>query len=129
MTMGTLGFGNYLGVDTSFWDSVDFTSTGIFGTFHIDTPYNPDLGGYGWGVSLSVWTQAKGGTATADFGHTTSLQSVTLLDGSPVDVTFDSGLQLTDATVVPEPSTLVAAAIGTIALLGRYWLRRKRGDD
>lgn len=85
------------------WDSFSFSGSTFTGTFHIDTNYDPNLGGYGWGVTTSAQTSAAGGSAEANFMNTVSLQRVALPDGTPVSVAFDSGLNLTS---VPEPDAI-----------------------
>jgi hypothetical protein len=94
------------------------------GTFHLDIPYDPTLGGYGWALAMiaSSEVSAPGGPASTDAGHTLQLQSVTLPDGTPVSVTFDTGLQLSS---VPEPSTLTLSVISAVGCLVYCWLRRK----
>jgi hypothetical protein len=92
------------------WDSASFDGTSFHGTFHLDTPYNAALGGYGWGLGLYATSFAYGGTATADLLNTASLQSVTLTDGTPVDVTFDSGLSFSRQAVT---STALAVSAAT----------------
>lgn len=105
------------------WDS---TSGGgnFTGTFHIDTPYDASLGGYGWGVSLISTSHALGGSATANALSTLKLVSVTLLDDTPVAATFDSGLTQ-DPSPVPEPGSLVLLGLGT-AGLGCVRLAKRR---
>jgi len=108
----------------SSWDSVNFVGDQFTGRFHIVTPFNPALGGYGWGVSLSAWSFGRGGSAEADALSTLRLESVTLPDGTPIRVTFDSGLRFGVQQAIPEPATLALFGIGSVALLG--WGRRKR---
>jgi hypothetical protein len=109
------------------WDSYTFDGSSFTGTFHIITPYDPNLGGYGWAVTLSAVAGTSFGNGTSDFGRTASLQSVTLPYGTPVSgVTFDSGLTFGPATAVPEPASLALLGIGSLGLLGYGWRRRKQ---
>jgi hypothetical protein len=110
------------------WDSYTFDGSNFMGTLHIDTPYDPKLGGYGWAVELiAVGDGLYGGSATSDFGNTASLQSVTLPDGTPVTgVTFDSGLTFGPTIATPEPASLTLLGIGTAGFAGYGWRRRRR---
>lgn len=111
-----------------FWDSVSFNGTAFHGTFHFDTLYNPNLDGYGWDVALYAYSPIfNEGSATTDFLDTASLQSVTLPDGTPISVTFDSGLQL-NAQAVPEPTSLTLLVVGAVCLGGFTWCWRNRAS-
>lgn len=101
------------------WDSVHLDGNHFSGTFHIDAHYNSLLGGYGWGVILHAESFAFGGSAAADFFDTMALSSVTLADGTPVDVTFDSGLTFAPTAATPEPSTLALFSLGAIGFVLR----------
>lgn len=103
------------------WDSFSFDGSTFLGVFHIDSRYDPGLGGYGWGLNMSSLAEAAAGSASSNFLNTLSLESVTLADGTPVAVTFDSGLAAPNA--VPEPGSLLLAGIGMT--LGVLRLRRK----
>jgi hypothetical protein len=105
---------NNLSSSGLFWDRYN----GQGGTFHFDVPYDPSIHGFEWYVVLSSLTEAKGGAAISDFSHTLALSSVTLTNGTPVDVTFDSGLTF---GTVPEPTsmTLLGIAGACIAAYGR----------
>lgn len=110
------------------WDSYTFDGNSFMGTLHIDTPYDPNLGGYGWAVELIAAAEdLYGGSATSDFGNTASLQSVTLPDGTPVTgVTFDSGLTFGPTIATPEPASLTLLGIGIVGFAGYGWRRRRR---
>lgn len=108
-----------------FWDTYSFNGTTFRGTFHIDSQYSEELGGFGWGVSLEALAYAKGGSATTDFINTASLKSVTLVDGTPVSVTFDSGLRF-DGTVTPEPTSLALAGCAGLGMAVGAWRRRRQ---
>jgi hypothetical protein len=110
------------------WDSYTFDGSSFMGTLHIDTPYDPKLGGYGWAVELIAAAEDDGGgSATSDFGNTASLQSVTLPDGTPVSgVTFDSGLTFGPTIATPEPASLTLLGIGIAGFAGYGWRRRRR---
>ncbi len=73
--------------------------------------------------------------ATADFSHTMMLSSVLVQDANGdlvtpeslgYSVSFDSGMASPNVSSVPEPSSVVMLAMGTVGLLGHGWLRRKR---
>lgn len=112
----------------------DYTATDVGGgtvnvvaTFHINAPYNEDLGGYDWGVALIAQSGAQsiGGPADARLGESYSLRSIGLQqvtdpDGNPISVTFDSGL------IVAEPSSTALIGMAALALIGNF-LRSKRG--
>jgi hypothetical protein len=104
------------------WDAMSWNGSTFVGDFHIDTPYDAQLGGYGWGVLLSARAFGGGGIASTDAAHTLTLNAVTLADGRPVDVTFDSGLRFNNA--VPEPSTLVMSSIW-MGTTGMVWLGKR----
>ena len=111
------------------WDSVISDGLNVIGTFHIDLAYNSQLGGYGWGVAMHADSQAFGGAAESNFFNTLKLQSVTLADGTPADVTFDSGLQF-GSTATPEPSSFVifGTLFGCFSLNNWRIKRGKKGD-
>lgn len=102
------------------WDSFSFNGSTFTGIFHIDTTYDPNLGGYGWGVTTSAKTSAAGGSAEANFLNTVSLQGAALPDGTPVNVSFDSGLTFTS---VPEPNAMLIWLCGLLCIA---FLRRHR---
>ncbi len=109
----TAATGNYA------WDSFEYSGGHFTGFFHIDTEYDASLGGYGWGVSLNARACGLGGQAEADALGTLTLQQVTLPDGTPLDVTFDSGLQ------IPEPGSITLLVCGMVAGLIWWWRRRR----
>jgi len=105
------------------WDSFQYDDGHFTGYFHIDTPYDESLGGYGWGVSLSARTAGRNGEGVADAFSTLVLQSVALPDGTPVPATFDSGMTL--APAVPEPCSFVLwSGLGAMGLAAA-WRRRR----
>lgn len=106
------------------WDSytavtnTSQTDASFRGHFHIDTPYDPALGGYGWGVTLSARSFGRDGQAETDASHTMSLESVTLPDGTPVPVTFFSGLQF--GNTAPTNITLSHAEVAENLSVGAH---------
>lgn len=96
------------------------------GSFHIDAPYNATLGGYDWGVVLTVRADAIRGfldivAEKPTWAEVGSLQSIALRsvidpDGNPIAVTFDSGLSLQSASTVPEPTSIILFGLGAIGL-------------
>jgi hypothetical protein len=78
--------------------------------------YDATLGGYGFTVGLFASALAGGGTASANYGDTLSLTSVTNSDGTALSLpySFDSGLQL--QSTVPEPSSFSLLGIAGICL-------------
>ncbi len=106
------------------WDSFSYDGAHFTGSFHIDSAYDDSLGGYGWGVSLSSRARGRGGEAEADAMGTLTLQQVTLTDGTPLDVTFDSGLQFAPPSSVPEPTSLLTWS--GLTLMGLVTARRRR---
>ena len=106
-------------VDGSWWreSAYDFV-----GTLHMDVPYDPSLGGYGWGIALSARSHSIGGGTDASSFHSLGLVAATLPDGTPLSVSFDSGLQL-----VPEPSPIMLVAAGCVVLLTATARRRRGG--
>jgi hypothetical protein len=106
------------------WDAFHISGDDFVGIFHIDSSYDPALGGYAWGVGLSARANGRGGEGVGDALGTLSLQSVTLPNGTPLDISFVSGLTL---TAVPEPSSVVLlGTLGCVAMLNR---RRRHNDE
>ncbi len=106
------------------WDSLEYTSSGYRGTFHIDVNFDQAVGGYIWGLGLSTYAEARGALAISNASHTLSLQSTTLPDGTRVDATFESGLSAVPMAAVPEPSSM-AILLGMIPIVAMQHVRRR----
>ena len=99
------------------WDAYTFTDDGHFtGTFHLDSPYDSGIGGYAWSVTFVSQSYGYAGEAFSDAMGTLKLTSVALDDGTPVDITFESGLRLDAVNPVPEPASAALLAIGMLSL-------------
>lgn len=99
------------------------------GIFIYDAPYDGELGGYKWYVTMTASSSTYGGSGSALLGNTIALQAVTLIDGTaidPAELSFDSGLKL---STVPEPSSIVMLGAGALGLLGCRGCRRRRGGN
>jgi hypothetical protein len=94
----------------------------ISGDITFIAPYDASIGGYGFTVELYAATYTYYGGGTSDFLDTLALTSVTAANGSPVAVSFDSGLTLSS---VPEPSGLPMLVLG---LLGAAGIARSRAS-
>src|SRR5208337_3305483 len=97
-----------------------FSATGYFDAF-----YDAAFGGYGWGLLLNAVADVTGGDVTDDFLNTLSLTKVTLTDGTPISVTFDSGLTM---GTVPEPSSVVMLATAMV-VIGFLAIARKHRNQ
>lgn len=109
------------------WDTATFVGNSFTGTFHVDVAYNSTYGGYAVSLGLRSWSIGRSGDSESDASHTLGLQSVTLTDGTPVEVTFESGLQFGPSTMAaPAPPGVLLALSGILSLGGFGWLRRRR---
>lgn len=120
------------------WNS-DHTELGFSGTFHGLVGYSSIDGGYYWQVSKDAYvnpgyfftpgsTYATGANSGAfvDATHTLRLTAVTLEDGTPIDVTFDSGMRLSSTASVPEPSSILMMGSGLLSMIVLRWKRSQR---
>jgi hypothetical protein len=104
------------------WDSINVTGSRFRGDFHVDVPYDAELAGYSWVLSVTASSNSHSGAGLhlADAGTLTRsvrLEAVTDLNGVPLrGVAFESGLRY-----VPEPAigTLVAPIFGLTIFLYR----------
>ena len=136
--VGAVG-GGVNSFQTSGWDSLVSLGGGNYrGTWHLDIPIV--LGeGYIAGMPGSFYYQVSdvsqvGGqsnSGVADAADPSQFMSTTLPDvgnvtpeSLGVNVTFASGIVSPNVSAVPEPSSLVLAAIGTVVLMGYGWWRR-----
>ena len=121
--LATLDSGTF-SASATVWDSTTYDGLNFYGTFHVDLAYDSTLGGYAWAVALYATSLANGGSTQTNFLDTGGLVSVTTTDGTPVDVSFDSGLQFNTAAV-PEPSSIILSGVAGMLGLGHAWRRRK----
>lgn len=119
---GAVKGGLYGDSDSGGWSSGGFDGSVLDATFTLRSQYNAAAGGYLWTVALRADAAGDNGRATSDLLNTLSFTGVTLTDGTPAAVTFDSGLRFGPAAV-PEPSGLAMLGIGAAGLLG-YARRR-----
>jgi hypothetical protein len=107
-------------------------------TFHFDFNYNPALDGYSPGIVLTAFAQSRSVSGNYEvsigqslFGDTATLDSISLPDGTPVDLNnlqFGSGLQFgPSVAAAPEPSSIISLGIGLTNLLGFGIMRRNLG--
>jgi hypothetical protein len=114
--------------DSIGWDSQDAGSY----TYHIDVPYDEQIGGYGFTTIMQSTAFANGSfapstVAISSFDHTLKLTGLSLSDGTPLDTAnfrFESGLSF-DARPVPEPSTYMLAVTGAVCAYGVSGMRRR----
>lgn len=118
---------------TSNFEDGHFDQNGkLSGTFFVDVPYDPAYGGYAFGLSLIATAYAWPGEITSNALGTLEMTRVTLTDGTPVSVTFDSGMRF---SAVPEPAsvTLLGLALSGVAastaMTRRLRKRRRAGVD
>jgi hypothetical protein len=100
---------------------------GFTAAFYYDAPFDADLGGYFWNMSVVADSFAGEGSSAALFGNTIKLTAVTKTNGDRFDagdVSFESGLRL---TAVPEPGGLLLASSGVL-LVGLYLRRSRRRE-
>jgi len=99
------------------WDAYTFTDDGHFtGNFHLDSPYDSEIGGYAWSVAFVSQSYGFAGEAFSDAMGTLKLTSVALDDGTRADITFESGLKFDPVNPVPEPASAALLAIGLLSL-------------
>lgn len=105
------------------WDTYSYANGLFSGSTHFDVRYDAASGGYTWGLAALTRAAAAYGTSTSDFLSTLRLTAVTLTDGTPIDVRFDSGLQL---SAVPEPASIVLFGTGAVFMFGYMWRRNAK---
>jgi hypothetical protein len=81
------------------FDTVEQIDGTFYATFHRDVPYDPEVGGFPWSVSLQLKADALGGSPAPDVTTVSintvrgvRLTQVSDIDGNPLSVAFDSGL-------------------------------------
>jgi len=126
--------GGVLSIGDGFTDLTFDPETGAFsGKMIYQAHYDRNYGGYAWKLTVSSGSLAgyiansgaNPGWAYTQFGHTISLESLSLPDGtilSDSDIAFDSGLTLAS---VPEPSSLIAAGSAAMILAGAALCKRR----
>lgn len=106
------------------WDSISIgPGNSILATYSREILYDSGLGGYAWEIFASNKVSVVGnGAASALFGNSIGLSSVTLANGDPLtgfSMSFDSGLSF---AAIPEPSSFLLMAAGGMGLIS--FLRR-----